>query len=266
MVRRKKRREKEEKRGCWFSRRRRRWPWILLILAVAIIFISIAAYLSQKPGEVAPPKRAVILDGLSMDYPNQTFIRSAEKILKQAGFTVDVYGLENITLSLLRKLPSEDYGLVIFRIHGGRMRPPIGIFIDGVLFIERCSPGSHMEEIESGYLLLGRTFLSNETYCVVPPHYITDKLHGRFKGAIIIAMSCFTGDYELMAKAFFKRGAGAYIGFRGKISPAYADAFTINLLRKIYAENIPLQEAFNHARSELGPDPDYKGTPVLYLP
>ena len=265
MVRRKKRRKKE-KRGIWFSRKRRRWPWILLILAAAIIFISIAAYLSQNPGETAPPKRAVILDGLSAEYPNQTFIKSAEKILRQAGFTVDVYGLENVTLSLLRKLPSEDYGLVIFRVHGGRIRQPIGLFIGGGLFIERCGPESHREEVESGYLLLGRPFLSNETYCVAPPHYITDKLHGRFKGAIIIAMSCFTGDDEAMARAFFERGARAYIGFRGKISPAYADAFTINLLQKLYAENIPLKEVFNQARSELGPDPHYEGIPILYLP
>ena len=265
MVRRKKRRKKE-KRGIWFSRRRRRWPWILLILAAAVTFISIAAYLSQKPGETAPPKRAVILDGLSAEYPNQTFIKSAEKILRQAGFTVDVYGLENVTLSLLRKLPSGDYGLVIFRVHGGRIRQPIGLFIGGGLFIERCGPESHREEVESGYLLLGRPFLSNETYCVAPPHYITDKLHGRFKGTIIIAMSCFTGDDEAMARAFFKRGARAYIGFRGEISPAYADAFTINLLQKLYAENIPLKEAFNQARSELGPDPHYEGAPILYLP
>ena len=259
-------RRKKVKRGIWLSRKRRRWPWILLILAAAIIFISIAAYLSQKPGEVAPPKRAVILDGLSADYPNQTFIKSAEKVLGQAGFTVDVYGLENITLSLLRKLPSEDYGLVIFRVHGGRIKQPIGLFIGGGLFIERCGPESHREEVETGYLLLGRPFFSNETYCVAPPHYITDKLHGRFKEAIIIAMSCFTGDDEVMARAFFKRGARAYIGFKGEISPAYADAFTIKLLQKLYAENIPIQEAFNQARSELGPDPHYKGAPILYLP
>jgi len=136
----------------------------------------------------------------------------------------------------------------------------------GGLFIERCGQESYRREVEAGYLLLGRPFLSNETYCVAPPHYIIDKLLGKFKKAVIIAMSCFTGDDKTMARAFFKRGARAYMGSREKISPAYADAFTINLLRKIYVENIPLQEAFNQVRGELGPDPHYKGVPILYLP
>jgi len=253
------------RKGIYFSRRKRRWPWILLILIIAIALISLTAYLSQRPGEETP-RKAAILDGLSIDYPNKTFIESTKKILEQAGFTVDIYGPENTTIKLLKELPSKDYGLIIFRVHGGRIRQPMGLFMGSGLFIERCGPESHKREVETGYLLLGRPFFSNETYYVAPPHYIMDKLHGRFKKAIIIAMSCFTGDDEVMAIAFFKRGARAYIGFRGEISPTYGDTFTIKLLQKIYVENLSIQEAFKQAKEELGPDPHYNGTPALYLP
>lgn len=204
------------RKGIYFSRRKRRWPWILLILVASVATVSAIVYFHESFKEINPPKKAAILDGLSIDYPNQTFIKSAEKILEQAGYVVDVYGPESVTLNLLRSLPSEGYGLVIFRVHGGRIRQPIGLFLGGGLFIERCSPESHEREVESGYLLLGRPFFSNETYCVAPPHYIIDKLRGRFQGTVIIAMSCFTGDDDIMAQAFFKRGAGAYIGFRGR--------------------------------------------------
>lgn len=214
----------------------------------------------------SPSMRAAILDGLSTDYPNQTFIKSAEEILSHAGFEVEIYAPENITLSLLRKLPLKDYGLVIFRVHGGRIRQPIGLFIGGGLFIERCSLESHKDEVEAGYLLLGRPFFSNDTYCVAPPHYITDKLEGKFQGTIIIAMSCFTGNDDIMASAFFERGAGAYIGFKGEVSPQYTDAFTVTLLRKTYLEKLPLKEAFDQAWRKLGPDPHYGGSPSLYLP
>jgi len=61
-------------------------PWILLI--VAVILILLTAHLSQRPGGEAP-KKAAILDGLSIDYPNRTFIESAKKILERAGFTVE---------------------------------------------------------------------------------------------------------------------------------------------------------------------------------
>ena len=176
------------RKGIYFSRRRRRWPWILLILIIAITLISFTAYLSQRPGEETP-KKAAILDGLSIDYPNKTFIESTKKILEQAGFTVDIYGPENTTLKLLKELPSRDDGLIVFRVHGGRIRQPIGLFMGGGLFIERCGPESYKKEVEAG-----------------------------------------------------------------------------NLLQKLYSENIPIQEAFNQARGELGPDPHYKGVPILYLP
>ena len=255
-----------KRRGIYFSRRRRqRWPWTLLILVVAAMIVPAAIYFGHSPEETSQ-MRAAILDGLAADYPNQTFIESAVEVLREAGFEVDVYGPENISLSLLKDLPSEGYSLVVFRVHGGRIRQPIGLFIGGGLFIEKCGPESHRDEVESGYLLLGRPFLSNETYCVAPPHYISEKLHGTFKRTLIIAASCFTGNDNVMASAFFERGAGAYIGFRGEISPDYADAFTIKLLRKLYSEKLPIQEAFDEALKELGSDPHYGGSPALYLP
>lgn len=247
-------------------KKRRKWPWILLTAITLITLISITAYLNQRSGEKPQPKLAAILDGLSIDRPNQTFIETVNRILDQAGFTVHFYGPENVTLNLLRKLPSKGYSLVIFRVHGGRIKQPIGIFLGGGLFIERCGPESHKKEVESGYVLLGRPFLSEEIYCVAPPHYITDKLDGKFQNTIIIAMSCFTGDDDVMANAFFKRGAKAYIGFRGEVSPSYVDAFTVNFLQKLYIKNLPIEEAFNQAKKDLGADPQYGGTPILYLP
>lgn len=255
------------RRGIYFSRRRRRrWAWILLVAAIIVLAASLALLSTRREPEEPLPMRAAILDGLAADYPNQTFVDSAVEILSRAGFEVDVYDPEKITLSLLVELPSKDYGLIVFRVHGGRIRQPIGLFIGGGLFIERCGPESYRDEVESGYLLLGRPFLSNDTYCVAPPHYITDKLHGRFRKTVIIAMSCFTGNDEVMASAFFERGAGAYVGFRGEISPQYADSFTIKLLEKMYLEKLPIREAFERAWRELGPDPHYGGSPALYLP
>lgn len=235
------------------------------MVSTSIAYMMI--YLSEHGGDnVGHQRRAVILDGLSTDHPNQTFIRSVMSVLMYAGYEVNIYNSENITLKLLKELPTKNYDLVIFRVHGGRIRQPIGLYIGSGLFIEKCNPDSHVEEIESGYLLIGRPFFSNDTYCVAPPHYITNKLQGRFKNTLIIAMSCFTGNDDAMAMAFFSRGAGAYIGFSGKISPDYADAFTITFLRKLYVEKFPLQEAFTQVREELGPDPYYGGMPTLYFP
>jgi hypothetical protein len=120
-------------RGIYFSRRRRRrWPWLLLILVIAAVIVSTMIYFGRGPEE-SLRMRAVILDGLAADYPNQTFIESAVEVLREAGFEVYVYGPENVSLGLLRELPSRGYGLVIFRVHGGRIRQPriIQMYKDG---------------------------------------------------------------------------------------------------------------------------------------
>ena len=95
------------RKGIYFSKKRRRWSWILLITIAFVILISAIAYINQSPEAISSHERAVILDGLSVDHANQTFIKSAEKILENAGLTVDIYGPENVSLSLLRKLPLE---------------------------------------------------------------------------------------------------------------------------------------------------------------
>ena len=85
-----------KREGIYFSRwRRQRWPWTLLILVVAAMIVPAAIYFEQSPEEPSQ-MRAVILDRLAADYPNQTFIESAVEVLREAGFEVDVYGPENI--------------------------------------------------------------------------------------------------------------------------------------------------------------------------
>jgi len=238
-----------------------------LVLAIIVFLTFLATFLDEYAVDHdVRRRRAAILDGLSTDHPNRTFIESTIRILGYVGYEIDVYNSKNVTLKVFKELPAKDYDLVILRVHGGRIRQPIGLYVGSGLFIERCDPEFHREEVESGYLLLGRPFLSNDTYCVAPPHYITDKLQGSFKNTLIIAMSCFTGNDDIMATAFFSRGAGAYIGFSGKISPDYADAFTVNFLRELYIEKLPLQQAFAKTKEALRSDPYYGGIPILYLP
>jgi len=122
------------------------------------------------------------------------------------------------------------------------------------------------DRVKSGYLLIGRPFLSNDTYCIVPPHYVTDKVEGRFEKTIVIIMACFTGNDRVMAAAFFSKGASAYLGFKGLVSSRYTDVFTTRFLEKIYLERLSLEEAFKEVKAELGSDPYFDGEPALYLP
>ena len=47
------------------------------------------------------------------------FNQTAPTILKEAGFTVDYYPGEEVTINFFRNLPRHDYGLLILRVHSG---------------------------------------------------------------------------------------------------------------------------------------------------
>ncbi len=240
------------------------------IILLIIIFLTwiVVQELSEKVevNETTSSKKAIILDVLSLDFPNNTFIRKVKNILSSSNFTVDIYRSKEVSLDFFNKLPSKDYDLIIFRTHGGRIKQPIGLFIGTGLFIQPCSKEDYRVELESGYLLIGRpTFSANKLYCVIPPHYITDKLEGSFKQAIIIVMACYTAEDDVLARAFFRKGAYAYIGFSGKVTPNYVDAFVTEFLEQLYVKKLSVSIAFEKTVEMLGDDPYYGGQPKLYL-
>ena len=242
-------------------KRGRRWkaslPVMMISLAVAgLMIITLIGWRASK--------EAVVLDVLSKDYPNPEFIKEVRNILESRGFKVHFYDHGNVSLEIFRTLPSRGYELVIIRTHGGRIRQPAGLMSVGGVFVERCGPGDYPEYTRAGYLLRGRPFLSNETYCVAPPHFISDRMLGRFPSSLIIVMACYTGDNEALATSFLHKGAEAYVGFRGEVSPQYADAFTIQLLRNLYQGNMTLEDAFNQALDLLGEDALFGGRAAIY--
>jgi hypothetical protein len=93
---------------------------VLVVLLVAFIFYS------RRPsnaGQKFPENelRAAILDQLSLYLPNQTFIENTTSILTNAGFHVDYYPGNEITVDFFRRLPSLGYRLIIMRVHSGLM-------------------------------------------------------------------------------------------------------------------------------------------------
>jgi len=85
--------------------------------AILIIAISVSGFLinsmlnqpstNQTTSNASQPKAAIV-DHLSLTAPNQTFIETATNTLKQAGYTVDYYSGENITVEFYRNLPTHD--------------------------------------------------------------------------------------------------------------------------------------------------------------
>ncbi len=67
----------------------------------------------QQPGLEVP--KAAILDGLYSESPNITFSQTLTNYLSAAGYTVDIFRGENVTIDLLRNIAG--YKVVILRLH-----------------------------------------------------------------------------------------------------------------------------------------------------
>jgi len=255
--------KKEVSRGRHFSQAKQsRGLWKIAIYLLAAIVISSAAvaiFLNfSRPGEPEVHKAALV-DQLSLTFPNQSFIDNTTEILEQAGYTVDYYPGEEVTVDLYRDLPTHHYDLVILRVHSGRIRTPDGTLTDNVALFssEPYNPEKYVEEEKAGLVGSARYSNASSPYFAITPSFVVLGMEGRFEDSTVIMMGCDGLRSDTMGKAFIYEGAEAFIGWTKPISASYTDAVTESLLKYLLIEKLPLKEAMLKTKAEVGPDQIY---------
>jgi len=256
--------KKEVSHGHDFSQAKQsRGLWKIAIYFLAAIVISSAAvaiFLNfPRPGEPEVHKAALV-DHLSLTFPNQSFIDNTTEILEQAGYTVDYYPGEEVTVDLYRDLPTHHYDLVILRVHSGRIITPDGTLTDNVALFssEPYDPEKYVEEEKAG--LVGSARYSNassSSYFAITPSFVLLGMEGKFEDSTVILMGCDGVRSDTMAKAFIYKGAEAFVSWTREIQASYTDAVTESLLEHLLIEKLPLQEAMLKTKAEVGPDQIY---------
>jgi len=252
-----------------FRRRRERTGiYVLAIMLVLMGLLGFMVYQAFKPKESYSMSRstaenkAAIIDGLSEDLPNPKLITEMKKYLESAGYEVVVFNGSSVNLELFKKLPKMSFSLIIMRLHGGRIRQPIGLYIGSGIFVEPFNEEKYTYEYYSGYLLKGVAYIGGKEYFVITPHYVLDKLEGRFPGTKIIVLSCYSMWDEIMAKAFVKRGASIFVGIDKKVDSSYLDKVGLELVKEI-SQGHDVKEAVSNIMERIGPDP-ISGARLLY--
>jgi hypothetical protein len=242
-----------------------------MALAVLLAVVALAAVAAvflfgfQSDGPTGPP-RAVIVDQLSLTQPNPTFADSARRLLEQAGYEVDYFPGEEVTVDFYRALPTGGYDLVLLRAHAGRTREEEGLTDDTCLFTsEPYSPSTHIEEQSDGRLCLAYYTAGGPEYFGIPPAFLTSSMKGEFRGASIILMGCDVLRAASMAEAFVEIGATIVVGWDGMVSAAHTDAATERLLQHLLVDRHGIREAVTQAMAEVGLDPEY-GSKLLVYP
>ena len=236
------------------KQRRGLWKIAIFLIVIAISSAAVAIFLN-----FSQPAKAALVDQLSLTFPNQSFIDNTTEILEQAGYTVDYYSGEEVTVDLYRNLPTHHYELVILRVHSARFLSANGTLEDDVALFsgEPYNPKKYVEEGKAG--LVGSAYYSNTSspYFGITPSFVALEMEGKFEDSTVILMGCDGVRSNTTAKAFIYKGAKAFVSWTKEIQASYTDAVTESLLKHLLIEKLPLKEAMSKAIAEVGFDQIY---------
>jgi len=238
---------------------------ICLVVAAAISSAAVAIVL-----HFSQPAKAALVDHLSLTFPNETFVDQTTEILEQAGYEVDYYPGEEVTVELYRKLATLGYSLVLLRVHSSATELWGEELVEGPVCFFTSEPYSETkylyEQLDRQLIEFCYAVPEPPYYFGIRPKFVTASTEGRFQNTTILMMGCEGLANTKMAEAFIDKGADAYIGWSGSVSASHTDQATIYLLAHLLAENQTIEQAVENTMKEVGPDPVYDSLLLYYPP
>ena len=107
-------------------------------IAVSVLVIAFARVggrylkLPAAPPPTAQGQSAVIVDQLSLTFPNPDFRQSATDTLAKGGYRVDYVPGDQVSVGYFMGLPARDYDLIVLRSHSARLETKEGEKTDNV--------------------------------------------------------------------------------------------------------------------------------------
>jgi hypothetical protein len=264
----------------------RRFRWLAVAGGLAVcasLAVFIAFLVLNEGSDKSSGPKAAIVDQLSAREPDPAFVKAATATLKQAGYSVDYYPSDEVTVGLYSNLPARDYDIVLLRAHSAvpekdlalpadvdpailqRIMDKIGD--DVLLFTSETYDENAYIEDQKALRLFPVVYPGDqmsESYFAISSGFVASSMTGRFNGATVILMGCSSLASERTAAALVDRGAAAVVGWSDTVSPAHTDAATERLLQLLLADGEPIAEAVTKTMAELGPDPSYSSVMRSY--
>jgi len=236
--------------------------------AVAIALAALAgagALLAGGGGSGTATKTAAIVDQLSLTQPNPEFVSSARSTLTEAGYVVDYFPGERVTVDLYRTLPDRDYDLVILRVHAGittevdaasgeRSKTEYVSLFTGEPYDANKYPDEQLNRLGEARYYEGAPGLFG-----IGPKFVEYSMEGTFDDTLIVMMGCDGLRSQRTAQAFLDKGAKAFVSWSQPVSAPHTDAATERLLERLLIDGLPTAEAVSQTAEEVGPDPVYDG-------
>ena len=273
---------------------------ILAIIAIAVIFFSASALMLQDNTqaeiiEYDGVQRAVIIDQLYKQIPNELFHEQASQLLEDAGYQVDIFTTEDITVDFYKELPSMNYQYIVIRTHSAddKTNSSVALFTG-----EEYTEDNYISEQLSGHVAKGtplqltvfrtggessdwnvfnfshrelissfvRETQNREEFFLITPKLVSELMVGKFPGSTILIGGCDSLSNTSLAESLIGRGASTIIGWDDTIDNFRNDADMLVFLEANLKNDMEIPEAvdFTTNNREWGNDVVYNAKLAYY--
>jgi hypothetical protein len=221
--------------------------------------------------------RAVIIDQLHKDIPNLKLQADAQRMLEDAGYQVDLYTTDDITVDFYKNLPSMNYHFILIRSHGGEDlsdENPTYLFTGekyskekytGEQIFHQIGYGIPIYEEELEELKEGGQDVFDLAYFTVGAKMVEEGMVGTFPDSIIIVAGCESARSHDLMGSFIKKGAKHVLGWAGTVYSQDNDKAIIWLLDGILVKKVSVLDAVTEINKELRPDFKNQATLKVFI-
>jgi len=253
-----------------------------VLLSISVIAIIAFSFMLFQNGNTeistyeGNPK-AVIIDQLYDDIPNQDFLEKATEYFKVAGYEVDIFTTKQVTVDFYKRLPEMNYKFILVRTHGlnDDTDNNVSIFTGEKYQIDHYIQEQLLGQIKKGAPLLDLSFqpsqnessewvVVNDTYSflrtpvkiersetdeyfLITPKLIDELMVGKFPGSVIVIGGCKTMANTSFADSLIKRGASLVVGWDEDVGARDNDKILLDILSETLTNNVEIHDAIDSA-------------------
>jgi hypothetical protein len=211
-------------------------------------------------------QKAAIIDQLSDLVPNKPHQLKALEYLESAGYNVDVYTTEDITVDFFKKLPSMNYKFIYIRTHSLEIPQ-----LEDATFLftgEKYDVNKYISEQLSGQvrkaipindqlpeeLITNATAYEESMYFTIGPKFVDELMVGEFPQTVIVIAGCESVRSQDMAASLIYRGASSVVGWDRSIQSFENDRVMLGLLEGILIDKVGINDGIKSAMQNFGTD------------
>jgi len=230
--------------------------WIVAV-AIGITFtlspINFQNNISQFEIMDSDSPKAVIIDQLHNELPSEDFQNKVTDSLTDAGYKVDLYTTDEITIDFYKQLPTMNYEYIVIRTHA--LGEGVSDKSPSLFTGEKYSEHKYIKEQFLGHIGRGVPFFYDEmkqldgddvmdkTYYVIGAKFVEEFMVGNFNNSTIILAGCETAKDSQLADSFLKRGASEVIGWTGLIDSTNNVIVVLEVLEKTLGNDVDMKDA-----------------------